>query len=177
MAIQRLHKENSYSKGKERRMNESEFIKTMNYSLSFINIKPEEALLKTIFSEIDLDRDNWITYSDYFLFLLEYFGSISEAAQKMETNKIVRQKQKELVDEGRLDKSLLNSISEQEPDYNNRQYVTAANREYFVNLNRLIVSQALLSSVYFDSERKVSLTQRDVKTLAKDKYASLSGEV
>lgn len=33
--------------------------------------------LKTIFNDIDEDKDDYISYSDYFTFLKEYFGSQS----------------------------------------------------------------------------------------------------
>jgi Ca2+-binding EF-hand superfamily protein len=32
-----------------------------------------------LFHEIDLDKDGWITYEDYFAFLKEYFGSLSSS--------------------------------------------------------------------------------------------------
>jgi hypothetical protein len=35
-----------------------------------------------LFSEVDLDNDGWIKYEDYFLFLREYFGSQSFAANQ-----------------------------------------------------------------------------------------------
>lgn len=33
-----------------------------------------------MFNEIDLDHDGWIKYEDFFVFLREYFGSLSLAA-------------------------------------------------------------------------------------------------
>ena len=36
--------------------------------------------LKTIFNDIDEDKDDYISYSDYFTFLKEYFGSQSQSA-------------------------------------------------------------------------------------------------
>lgn len=38
--------------------------------------------IKTLFSEIDLDHDGWISYEVYFFFLKQYFGGMSIAAQK-----------------------------------------------------------------------------------------------
>ncbi len=38
--------------------------------------------IKTLFNEIDLDHDGWISYEVYFFFLKYYFGSLSIAAQK-----------------------------------------------------------------------------------------------
>lgn len=58
-------------------MSSQEFFKTLIYCLSFISIHPKETTLKTIFNDIDEDRDDYITYSDYFIFLKEYFGSQS----------------------------------------------------------------------------------------------------
>lgn len=77
MAIQRLHKVNTYSRGKERVMAREEFVKTLDYCLSFITIKPIRSVLETAFNEVDADRDGFITYADYFGFLKEYFGSQS----------------------------------------------------------------------------------------------------
>jgi hypothetical protein len=47
MAIQRLHRINSYSRGKDRVMNESEFGVTLNNALSYIglSITPEQISL------------------------------------------------------------------------------------------------------------------------------------
>jgi hypothetical protein len=47
MAIQRLHKINSYSRGKDRVMNESEFGVTLNHALAYIglSITPEQISL------------------------------------------------------------------------------------------------------------------------------------
>lgn len=77
MAIQRLHKIDTYCRGKERIMSKDEFVKTLDYCLSFITIKPNPNVLITAFNEIDLDNDDFITYADYFCFLKEYFGSQS----------------------------------------------------------------------------------------------------
>lgn len=49
----------------------------MNYALSFINLEASPAIIDLLFSEIDLDKDGWITYVVYFLFLRYYFGSLS----------------------------------------------------------------------------------------------------
>ena len=42
MAIQRLHKVNSYSRGKERIMNETEFAMTINNALSYVGMKASD---------------------------------------------------------------------------------------------------------------------------------------
>jgi hypothetical protein len=34
-----------------------------------------------LFHEIDLDKDGWISYEDYFTFLREYFGSLQQQAE------------------------------------------------------------------------------------------------
>lgn len=54
MAIQRLHKVNAYSRGKERIMNETEFAMTLNNALSYIGMKATEQDVKTLFRELDL---------------------------------------------------------------------------------------------------------------------------
>lgn len=38
-------------------------------------------LLDILFKEIDLDKDGWISYEVYFLFLRYYFGSLSAACK------------------------------------------------------------------------------------------------
>lgn len=58
-------------------MSKDEFVKTLDYCLSFITIKPSHNVLITAFNEVDLDQDGFITYADYFSFLKEYFGSQS----------------------------------------------------------------------------------------------------
>jgi len=80
MAIQRLHRKKYYSRGAERIMNKEEFGKTLNYALKVIDIEASQAIIDTIFSEIDLDHDGWISYEVYFTFLKYYFGSLSVAA-------------------------------------------------------------------------------------------------
>jgi len=81
IAIQRLHRKNSYKQGAQRVMDLPEFIVTMNYALSFINITPTESELTTVFKDIDRNQDGLITYQEYFEFLRYYFGSESYAAQ------------------------------------------------------------------------------------------------
>lgn len=39
-------------------------------------VAPQE-IIDLLFSEIDLDKDGWISYEVYFLFLRYYFGSLS----------------------------------------------------------------------------------------------------
>ena len=58
-------------------MSLAEFRKTLEYSLAFIQIKPSEAELDTVFNDVDLDHDGYITYIEYFSLLREYFGSQS----------------------------------------------------------------------------------------------------
>lgn len=78
MAIQRLHKKKFFSKGDERIMNKEEFGKTLNQALAYINLECPADLIDLLFSEIDLDKDGWITYVVYFLFMKYYFGSLSQ---------------------------------------------------------------------------------------------------
>lgn len=77
MAIQRLHRQKAYSNGSKRIMNLPEFIKTMEYSLNTIGIQGPEEIYNLLFSEVDLDKDGFISYEEYFVFLKEYFGSLS----------------------------------------------------------------------------------------------------
>lgn len=59
-------------------LNLREFVGLMEYGLGFIEVVPEKGELGVLFGEIDLDRDGWITYKQYFEFLIGYFGSKSE---------------------------------------------------------------------------------------------------
>lgn len=63
-------------------MNFEEFTQTLSYCLSFIQVEATSQQLKTLFSEIDLDHDGWITYEVYFFFLKYYFGSLSAASKQ-----------------------------------------------------------------------------------------------
>ncbi len=58
-------------------MNYQEFSKTLNYCLSFISIVPKEDIVRSIFTDVDRDNNGYISYSEYFTFLKEYFGSQS----------------------------------------------------------------------------------------------------
>lgn len=77
LAIQRLHKKDSYVRGAERVMSQAEFIFTIRYALGFFSFVTTDDELKLLFSEVDLDHDGWITYREYFEFLRYYFGSLS----------------------------------------------------------------------------------------------------
>ncbi len=54
-----------------------EFIKTMEYSLNTVGIQGPDDVYELLFNEVDLDKDGFISYEDYFIFLKEYFGSKS----------------------------------------------------------------------------------------------------
>ena len=54
-----------------------EFVKTMEYSLNTIGIHGPDDVYELLFSQIDLDKDGYISYEDYFIFLKEYFGTKS----------------------------------------------------------------------------------------------------
>jgi len=62
-------------------MNLQEFAQTVEFSLNTIEVYGSKEIYETLFYEVDLDRDGWITYDDYFTFLKEYFGSLSYANQ------------------------------------------------------------------------------------------------
>lgn len=61
-------------------MSSSQFASTLVYCLSFIEVHPRKEVIQTIFNDVDLDKDDFITYSDYFTLLKEYFGSQSQSA-------------------------------------------------------------------------------------------------
>lgn len=50
MAIQRLHKKDSYSKGNLRIMNENEFGMTLNHALGYIGLSASPEQIKLLFS-------------------------------------------------------------------------------------------------------------------------------
>ena len=62
-------------------MNLEEFIKTMEYSLSAVGVHGTEEVYSLLFSQVDLDKDGYISYEDYFIFLKEYFGSKRAAVE------------------------------------------------------------------------------------------------
>lgn len=76
MAIQRLHKIGTYSKGAQRIMNEAEFGTTLNNALGYIGLSASPEQISRLFAEIDLGHEGWISYEVYFLFLKYYFGSL-----------------------------------------------------------------------------------------------------
>jgi Ca2+-binding EF-hand superfamily protein len=77
MAIQRLHKKGAtYSRGKDRMMNQAEFETTLNNALAYIQLKATPEQVSRLFKEIDLEKTGWISYEVYFLFLVYYFGSL-----------------------------------------------------------------------------------------------------
>lgn len=80
MAIQRLHKRQTYKRGAERMMSVDEFVITLNDALGYLRAFASEKDLKQLFSEVDVDHDGYITYKEYFEFLTYYFGSGSLAA-------------------------------------------------------------------------------------------------
>jgi hypothetical protein len=49
MAIQRLHRKNTYARGKERIMNEAEFGVTLNNALSFIDLTATPEQISRLF--------------------------------------------------------------------------------------------------------------------------------
>lgn len=58
-------------------MNLPEFIQTLEYSLNTIEVSGSEEIYQILFQEVDLDGDGFISYEDFFIFLKEYFGSLS----------------------------------------------------------------------------------------------------
>jgi len=58
-------------------MSKVEFGKTLNIALEYVQLEAPQDVIDVLFSEIDLDKDGWISYEVYFLFLRYYFGSLS----------------------------------------------------------------------------------------------------
>ncbi len=57
-----------------------QFETTLNESLKYIASQGTRDEYEHVFNEVDLDHDGWIKYEDFFVFLKEYFGSQSVAA-------------------------------------------------------------------------------------------------
>lgn len=74
LAVQRLHREGFYSRGKELSMNEAEFIRTLTQALITIKFTANESDVRQLFRDIDVNRRSWITYQSYFEALKEFFG-------------------------------------------------------------------------------------------------------
>lgn len=89
MAIQRLHWKNAYRQGARRVMDVQEFILTLTDALRYLRATASDSELRTLFSEIDLDRDGLISYKEYFEFLKLYFGSLSLASFDLPVANIV----------------------------------------------------------------------------------------
>ncbi len=78
MSIQRRHKRGYYSRGAERIMNLAEFKATLVEALAYIQVEATDDELNHLFSEIDFNKNGWITYEVYFEFLRHYFGTLSK---------------------------------------------------------------------------------------------------
>lgn len=62
-------------------MNRSEFGATLDDVLGYIGLKAPAELIDEWFSVIDVAKEGWVSYEVYFMFLRNYFGSSSVAAQ------------------------------------------------------------------------------------------------
>lgn len=72
IALQRAHKKNLIGKGSERKLNLQEFIVLLNDAYRFLHVSVDETNATEIFRKFDLDRDNHITYVEYFKFIEKY---------------------------------------------------------------------------------------------------------
>lgn len=68
-------------------MNSTEFGATLNDVLGYISLNAPTELVNEWFSVIDIQKEGWISYEVYFLFLRYYFGGSSISAQT-ETPKV-----------------------------------------------------------------------------------------
>lgn len=69
IALQRAHKKSLIGKGAERKLNVTEFLALLNDAYSFLNVRTDESNATEIFRKFDTDRDNHITYVEYFQFI------------------------------------------------------------------------------------------------------------
>lgn len=69
-------------------MNETEFGTTLNNALGFINLTASAEQIHRLFTEIDLEKNGWISYEIYFMFLKYYFGSLRTSASTITTTTI-----------------------------------------------------------------------------------------
>ena len=79
MAVQRFHVKGMYSCGKDRVMNEKEFIMSFQGSLDYVEFLAPMGELKRLFREIDEDCDGWISYKEYFEFLRLFFSYLPKS--------------------------------------------------------------------------------------------------
>ena len=82
MAIQRRHLKEAYKHGAKRIMDLDEFRKTLEDALGYLEAKATSEQLTVLFRDVDLDKDGFLTYKEYFEFLTLYFGSESIAAEE-----------------------------------------------------------------------------------------------
>lgn len=74
LAVQRLHREGYFSRGREFIMNEKEFVGALNQAFGVIRFNGNESDMRQLFRDINTDRSGWISYQQYFEALKDYFG-------------------------------------------------------------------------------------------------------
>jgi hypothetical protein len=86
MSLQKMHKFNKMKFGSERKMTCPEFNTLMDNAYAFLGVKLSPDVAQQIFQETDTDKDNLITYVEYFQIIEKYVcksGSISIKLSKM----------------------------------------------------------------------------------------------
>ena len=72
MSLQKMHRANKLQYGSERKIVLNEFVELLNNAYTFLNVKCNRELAKSIFEEADKDHDGRITYVEYFQFIEKY---------------------------------------------------------------------------------------------------------
>ena len=106
-----------------------------------MDIEAYEGELETLFEEVDLNRDGWITYQEYFEFLIHYFGSESAVARREKRNR---------------KKSLYDLTA------NKGQEIPPEER-----LSRLIRTQIRVMFIEFDRNRNTKFERAEALSIAK----------
>ena len=75
IVLWRLHREKRISQWEKRLLALSDFLMVMKMAFSFLSYNFSVEDLTTIFHFLDTDRDGFITYYEYFVFIRTFFGS------------------------------------------------------------------------------------------------------
>jgi len=81
LTLFRMHKAGQIKRSKERLISLEEFIELMTQATKWMKNPIPKGLLEKIFGEIDTDKDGYITYLEFVIFIKRYFsGSRTESS-------------------------------------------------------------------------------------------------
>lgn len=72
MSLQRMHLKGKMTNGADRKMTHEEFNTLMNQAYKFLSVEVPKNVTEAIFQETDTDKDNLITYVQYFQVIDKY---------------------------------------------------------------------------------------------------------